>query len=81
LDNKEGRIMVEGWQTATDMTVDDALDKYTEFGVNTFPNNINSAGRHALWSRPANPQLSHAVLQTSKSLRQAESAASAIWQH
>jgi len=36
LDNKEGRIMVEGWQTATAMTVDDALEKYTELGVHRF---------------------------------------------
>jgi phosphoribosylformimino-5-aminoimidazole carboxamide ribotide isomerase len=36
LDNHEGRIMVEGWQTPTAMTVDDALQKYTELGVETF---------------------------------------------
>ena len=29
LDNKEGLIMVEGWKTATAMTVDEALEKYT----------------------------------------------------
>ena len=29
LDNKEGRIMVEGWQTETAMTVDDALFRNT----------------------------------------------------
>jgi phosphoribosylformimino-5-aminoimidazole carboxamide ribotide isomerase len=36
LDNKEGLIMVEGWKTATAMTVEDALDKYTVLGVHRF---------------------------------------------
>ncbi len=36
LDNREGKIMVEGWQTETAMTVDDALDKYSELGVRRF---------------------------------------------
>lgn len=36
LDNKDGQIMVEGWQTKTAMTVDDALDKYTALGVRRF---------------------------------------------
>ncbi len=36
LDNKEGRVMVEGWKTATDMTVDEALEKYTELRVRRF---------------------------------------------
>jgi phosphoribosylformimino-5-aminoimidazole carboxamide ribotide isomerase len=33
LDNKNGKIMVEGWKTATAMTVDEALEKYTAMGV------------------------------------------------
>jgi phosphoribosylformimino-5-aminoimidazole carboxamide ribotide isomerase len=33
LDNKEGQIMVEGWKTATAMTVDEALEKYISIGV------------------------------------------------
>jgi phosphoribosylformimino-5-aminoimidazole carboxamide ribotide isomerase len=33
LDNKDGHIMVEGWKTATSMTVDEALEKYTSMGV------------------------------------------------
>jgi phosphoribosylformimino-5-aminoimidazole carboxamide ribotide isomerase len=33
LDNKDGNIMVEGWKTATSMTVDEALEKYTSIGV------------------------------------------------
>jgi phosphoribosylformimino-5-aminoimidazole carboxamide ribotide isomerase len=36
LDNKNGRIMVEGWQTETAMTVDTALAKYSELGVRTY---------------------------------------------
>jgi phosphoribosylformimino-5-aminoimidazole carboxamide ribotide isomerase len=36
LDNKNGRIMVEGWQTETPLTVDMALDKYSELGVHSY---------------------------------------------
>jgi len=36
LDNKESKIMVEGWQTATALTVDNALEKYTALGVRHF---------------------------------------------
>jgi phosphoribosylformimino-5-aminoimidazole carboxamide ribotide isomerase len=36
LDNKNGHIMVEGWQTETAMTVDIALEKYTKLGVHTY---------------------------------------------
>jgi phosphoribosylformimino-5-aminoimidazole carboxamide ribotide isomerase len=36
LDNKDGQIMVEGWQTATAMTVQNALDKYSALGVRRF---------------------------------------------
>jgi phosphoribosylformimino-5-aminoimidazole carboxamide ribotide isomerase len=36
LDNKDGQIMVEGWQTSTAMTVDDALEKYSTLGVHRF---------------------------------------------
>ncbi len=36
LDNKEGYIMVEGWQTSTAMTIDDALEKYSSLGVHQF---------------------------------------------
>ena len=36
LDNKEGQIMVEGWKTATTMTVEEALEKYTTMGVRNF---------------------------------------------
>lgn len=36
LDNKEGLIMVEGWKTATAMTVQEALEKYIALGVRGF---------------------------------------------
>lgn len=36
LDNKEGQIMVEGWQTKTAMTVDIALEKYSQLSVHHF---------------------------------------------
>ncbi|MDR0373844.1 MAG: 1-(5-phosphoribosyl)-5-[(5-phosphoribosylamino)methylideneamino]imidazole-4-carboxamide isomerase [Nitrososphaerota archaeon] len=36
LDNCNGHIMVDGWQTETPMTVDEALNKYTQLGVHTF---------------------------------------------
>jgi phosphoribosylformimino-5-aminoimidazole carboxamide ribotide isomerase len=36
LDNKDGRVMVEGWKTETVMTVDEALEKYTTIGVRHF---------------------------------------------
>jgi phosphoribosylformimino-5-aminoimidazole carboxamide ribotide isomerase len=36
LDNKDGLIMVDGWKTATAMTMQDALDKYTTLGVRRF---------------------------------------------
>jgi len=36
LDNKDGQIMVEGWKTATAMTVDEALEKYTTMSVRNF---------------------------------------------
>ncbi len=36
LDNREGHVMVEGWQTETPMNVDMALEKYSHLGVQTF---------------------------------------------
>jgi phosphoribosylformimino-5-aminoimidazole carboxamide ribotide isomerase len=36
LDNKDSRIMVEGWKTATAMTVQEALEKYISVGVRRF---------------------------------------------
>lgn len=36
LDNKEGRIMVEGWKTATQFGIEEALDKFAKMNVKTF---------------------------------------------
>ena len=60
LDNKEGQIMVEGWQTQTALTVDDALDKYTELGVRNFL--ITSIAQDGMLSGPDLQTLSSAVL-------------------
>ncbi len=60
LDNKEGRIMVEGWQTATALTVDDALDKYTQLGVQTYL--ITSIAQDGMLSGPDLQTLSGAVM-------------------
>jgi phosphoribosylformimino-5-aminoimidazole carboxamide ribotide isomerase len=60
LDNKEGRIMVEGWQTETAMTVDDALDKYMVLGVHTFL--ITSIAQDGMLSGPDLQTLSSAAL-------------------
>jgi phosphoribosylformimino-5-aminoimidazole carboxamide ribotide isomerase len=36
LDNRDGRVMVEGWKTATGLGVEEALLKFTKLGVRTF---------------------------------------------
>ncbi|MDR0798049.1 MAG: 1-(5-phosphoribosyl)-5-[(5-phosphoribosylamino)methylideneamino]imidazole-4-carboxamide isomerase [Nitrososphaerota archaeon] len=36
LDNKTGRIMIDGWQTTTNLTLLEALDKFIELGVKYF---------------------------------------------
>ncbi len=36
LDNKDGKIMVEGWKTPTTLGVKEALKKFTALGVKTF---------------------------------------------
>ncbi len=60
LDNKEGQIMVEGWQTQTAMTVDEALEKYTKLSVRRFL--ITSIGQDGMLTGPDLPTLSSAVL-------------------
>jgi phosphoribosylformimino-5-aminoimidazole carboxamide ribotide isomerase len=60
LDNREGLIMVEGWQTKTAMTVDDALGRYTEFGAHTFL--ITSIAQDGMLSGPDLQTLSSATL-------------------
>jgi phosphoribosylformimino-5-aminoimidazole carboxamide ribotide isomerase len=60
LDNKEGHIRVEGWQTETPMTVDDALFKNTELGVHNFL--ITSIAQDGMLSGPDLQTLNSAVL-------------------
>jgi phosphoribosylformimino-5-aminoimidazole carboxamide ribotide isomerase len=36
LDNRDGKIMVKGWKTATGLGVKEALEKFVALGVNTF---------------------------------------------
>jgi phosphoribosylformimino-5-aminoimidazole carboxamide ribotide isomerase len=50
LDNKDGRIMVEGWKTATGLVVEEALAKFTQFGVRTFL--ITSIAQDGMLSGP-----------------------------
>ena len=59
LDNKEGLIMVEGWKTATAMTMDDALEKYTGLGVRRFL--ITSIAQDGMLNGPDLQTLSQAV--------------------
>jgi phosphoribosylformimino-5-aminoimidazole carboxamide ribotide isomerase len=36
LDNKDGKVMVEGWKTRTGFKVREALEKFSKLGVKTF---------------------------------------------
>jgi phosphoribosylformimino-5-aminoimidazole carboxamide ribotide isomerase len=36
LDNRDGKIMVEGWKTATGLGIKEALEKFAKLGVKTF---------------------------------------------
>ncbi len=36
LDNKDGKVMVAGWQTPTAFTMTEALEKFSKLGVKTF---------------------------------------------
>ena len=60
LDNRDGHIMVEGWQAETAMTVDDALQKYTEIGVFHFL--ITSIAQDGMLSGPDLQTLSAATM-------------------
>ena len=65
LDNKDGRIMVEGWKTATALNVKEALEKFTVLGVKTFL--ITSIAQDGMLSGPDLKTLSEAVqLQNAK---------------
>jgi phosphoribosylformimino-5-aminoimidazole carboxamide ribotide isomerase len=59
LDNKDGRIMVEGWKTATALTVKEALEKFASLGVKTFL--ITSIAQDGMLSGPDLKTLSEAV--------------------
>jgi phosphoribosylformimino-5-aminoimidazole carboxamide ribotide isomerase len=50
LDNKEGRVMVEGWKTATAQSVNDALEKFINLGAKTFL--ITSIAQDGMLSGP-----------------------------
>jgi phosphoribosylformimino-5-aminoimidazole carboxamide ribotide isomerase len=60
LDNKDGLVMVEGWKTATAMTVEDALEKYTGLGVRRFL--ITSIAQDGMLTGPDLSTLSQATL-------------------
>ena len=60
LDNKEGRIMVEGWQTETAMTVDHALEKYSLLDVHTYL--ITSIAQDGMLNGPDLQTLSAATM-------------------
>jgi phosphoribosylformimino-5-aminoimidazole carboxamide ribotide isomerase len=60
LDNKDGQIMVEGWQTETSMNVDEALEKYTKLGVRNFL--ITSIAQDGMLNGPDLQTLSSAAL-------------------
>jgi phosphoribosylformimino-5-aminoimidazole carboxamide ribotide isomerase len=50
LDNKDGKIMVKGWKTATRMGVKEALEKFAALGVKTFL--VTSIARDGTLSGP-----------------------------
>ena len=52
--------MVEGWKTATAMTVEDALEKYTDLCVRRFL--ITSIAQDGMLTGPDLPTLSQATL-------------------
>ncbi len=58
LDNKDGLIMVEGWKTATALTIKEALEKFTSLGVNIFL--ITSIAQDGMLSGPDLETLSEA---------------------
>lgn len=59
LDNKEGLIMVEGWKTATELTVKEALEKFIALGVERFL--LTSIAQDGMLSGPDIKTLSEAV--------------------
>lgn len=59
LDNRDGKIMVEGWKTATALTVQEALEKFSALGVQCFL--ITSIAQDGMLSGPDLKMLSDAV--------------------
>jgi phosphoribosylformimino-5-aminoimidazole carboxamide ribotide isomerase len=59
LDNKEGLIMIEGWKTATALTVDEALERYTAMNVRHFL--ITSIAQDGMLNGPDLQTLSQAT--------------------
>jgi phosphoribosylformimino-5-aminoimidazole carboxamide ribotide isomerase len=59
LDNKEGKIMVQGWSSPTEFTVSKALGKFTKQGVNTFL--ITSIAKDGMLSGPDLDTLAEAI--------------------
>jgi phosphoribosylformimino-5-aminoimidazole carboxamide ribotide isomerase len=59
LDNKDGKIMVEGWKTATGLGMDEAPKKFTALGVETFL--ITSIAQDGMLSGPDLKTLREAV--------------------
>lgn len=59
LDNRNGWIMVEGWQTATEIDVQFALEKFLEIGVKRFL--ITSISQDGMLSGPDIEALTEAV--------------------
>ena len=60
LDNKEGKIMVEGWKTATGLGVEQTLVKFVKLGVRTFL--ITSIAQDGMLSGPDLETLKQACL-------------------
>ncbi len=60
LDNKDGEIMVEGWKTATAMTVETSLEKFSAIGVRHFL--ITSIAQDGMLNGPDLHTLSQATI-------------------
>lgn len=50
VDNKDGKVMVEGWKTATQYTLNDALEKFAQLKIKTFL--ITSIARDGMLQGP-----------------------------
>jgi phosphoribosylformimino-5-aminoimidazole carboxamide ribotide isomerase len=59
LDNKSGHVMIDGWRTATNLTLQDAFDKFTRLGVRRFL--VTSIAHDGLLNGPDFTSLAEAV--------------------